>query len=353
VSRSVLEQEEEPAPRRPHRLGAIVRLAVGVGVIALLLWQTDLSSIRRALSTAEPLLIVAGFLLTVCLLIVSAFRWRVFLDALDIQLRPGTAVRLTLVGAFFNAFLPTGVGGDAYKAVRVREANAGLAGGFASVLLDRLSGIVALALMCILASIVAIVRSSTTALVLIGLAVSVGVLILGALLFIFGERLVGGGRRAWFGLRPRLRRMLEAAAGAIRDPSTVSRSLILALLGQAFAVAAYVSLAQSLDLGIAPGVIALGLLVATVAAAVPVTVNGLGIREAVWVWSLGLYEVGRGKALAYALVVLGVALATSALGGVIYALGGGAVTLRLAPAGRASTPMPESHAESEGGKNDQ
>jgi sodium/proline symporter len=70
-------------------------------------------------------------------------------------------------------------------------------------------------------------------------------------------------------------------------------------------------------------------MIATVASAIPVTINGLGIREGIWVWSLGLYGVGNGEALAYALVVLGVALGTSALGGVVYAVGRGELTPRL------------------------
>lgn len=323
---SDIDQEEAVAPRPSHWLKAVARLAIGVGVILFLLWQTDLSSIEQALVSAKPVLIVVGFLLTVCLLVVSAFRWRVFLEALDINLRAGTALRLTFVGAFFNAFLPTGIGGDAYKAIRVREAKSSLAASFASVLLDRLSGIAALAVICIFAAALSIIRSETTPLVVTGLAVSTGILVLGVALMVLGERVVGRGRGTWFGLRPRLRRALDAAAGAIRDPSTVSRSFALALLGQAFGIAAYVSLARSLDIGVSPAIIALGLLTATVASAVPVTVNGLGIREAVWVWSLDLHGVGRGEALAYALVVLGVALGTSVLGGVIYAVSRGDVT---------------------------
>ena len=323
---SDIDQEAAVAPRQPHRLRAVARLAIGVGVIAFLLWQTDISSIEQALVSAKPVLIVVGFLLTVCLLVVSAFRWRVFLEALDIKLRAGTALRLTFVGAFFNAFLPTGIGGDAYKAIRVREANTSLAASFASVLLDRLSGIAALAAICIFAAAFSLMRSEATTLVVAGLAVSTGILVLGVALLVLGERVVGGGKGTWFGLRPRLRRALDAAAGAIRDPSTVARSFALALLGQAFGIAAYVSLARSLEIEVSPAVIALGLLNATVASAVPVTVNGLGIREAVWVWSLSLYGVGRGDALAYALVVLGVALCTSVLGGVIYAISRGDVT---------------------------
>lgn len=322
------EEEEKLPPRPTGWLKAGIRLAVGVGLIAVLFWQSDISAVEQALATANLALIVTGYLLNIGLIVVSAFRWRVFLEALEIKLGVGTALRLTLVGSFFNAFLPTGIGGDAYKAVRVRAANTNLATSFASVLLDRLAGIATLAVIGVPAAMVAILRSETTPLVLTGLAVSIAILVLTTILLVFGQSLVGGGSGTWFGIRPRLRRVLDAAARAIRKPSTVRRSFSLGLFGQALGIAAYVSLARSLDLGVPLGVIALGLLNATVASAIPVTVNGLGIREAVWVWTLGLYGVGRGEALAYALLVLAVALATSAVGGLVYAVAGGEVRVQ-------------------------
>jgi uncharacterized protein (TIRG00374 family) len=341
------EEEEKVAPRPSHWLRAVIRLTIGVGVIAFLIWQSDVSSIEQAFATANPFLIVVGYLLSIGLLVVSAFRWCVFLEALDIKLRTSTALRLTLVGAFFNAFLPTGIGGDAYKALRVRAANTTLAASIASVLLDRLSGIAALAIIGVPAAVIAIVHSETTPLVLTGLVVSSVILVLTSVLLVFGQHLLGGGRSTWFGLRPRLRRAFDAAAKAIRNPYTVPRSFALALVGQAFALAAYVALARSLNLGVSLAVIALGLLNATVASAIPVTVNGLGVREAVWVWSLGFYEVGRGEALAYALLVLGVALATSALGGVIYAVAGGDVSPGLTRLEGGKPLPPESRSEPE------
>jgi hypothetical protein len=45
----------------------------------------------------------------------------------------------------------------------------------------------------------------------------------------------------------------------------------------------------------------------------------------VWVWALGVYGVGDGAALAFALLVLAMNLASSAIGGIVYAIAGGNV----------------------------
>jgi hypothetical protein len=44
--------------------------------------------------------------------------------------------------------------------------------------------------------------------------------------------------------------------------------------------------------------------------------------QAAYVWCLGTYGVGHDRALAFALLVLAVTLASSAMGGIVYAVAG-------------------------------
>jgi glycosyltransferase 2 family protein len=321
------EENERSRSRRSGWLRPTIRLAVGVGLISFLVSRSDVSAIKQVLASANPLLIVAGYFLSIGLLVASAFRWRIFLEALDVELSTPSILRLTFVGAFFNAFLPTGVGGDAYKAFRVRTRNTPLATSFASVLLDRVVGIAVLAFLGFLAAVRAI-RSEVTPLVVAGFALSLGILALAVFVLLMGQNLVGAGQRTWFGIRPRIRRGLDATAKAIRRPSTIRRSFAIGIVCQAFGIAAHFALAHSLGLGIPLEVVTLGLFSATVISAIPITVNGLGIREAAWVWGLGTQGIGQREALAYALLVLGMSLVTSAVGGLVYAIRGGDVTVQ-------------------------
>ena len=67
------------------------------------------------------------------------------------------------------------------------------------------------------------------------------------------------------------------------------------------------------------------MLIATLTTALPFSVNGLGFREAAYVWCLASYGIGHDRALAFALLVLTVTLASSVVGGIVYALAGGEV----------------------------
>ncbi len=145
---------EEGYPPRPGNrsvLKPLLRTTVGLGIIVLLVVRSDVRAIGEAIADAELVWIGLAFAALMGSLVVTAFRWEIFLRSLDVELAPGPTMRLTFVGAFFNAFLPTGVGGDAYKAMRVRGPGVPLSKTLASVLLDRIAGIVCLAALALVA----------------------------------------------------------------------------------------------------------------------------------------------------------------------------------------------------------
>ena len=307
-------------------LKVLIRVAIGAGVIAALVWRGDIETIASALARVRPGYIVIAVVLMVGVLVVSAFRWRVFLRELDIELPFGTLLRLYFVGTFFNAFLPTGVGGDAYKAFRLGRGSHSLAHAFASVVLDRFAGIVGLAIIGLVAVAARVAGGDRGAVVVLAALLAAGIFIVTIVLLTQGERLLGRGGSTWFGIRPKLRRLFSAIASAGWRPRAVRWAALGGLIAQGLVLNAHFSLAEALDLKVPAAALAVILVIATVAATAPITINGLGVREAAWVWSLGLYGVSSGHAVAYAILVLGVALVSSAIGGIVYVVLGAEVS---------------------------
>jgi uncharacterized membrane protein YbhN (UPF0104 family) len=315
----------------------VVRGAVGVGLVAALVIWSDTSSLLRSLARADLRLIALAFVLMLIMLVVSCWRWSVFLRRLDIEMPARTLLRLYFVGTFFNAFLPTGVAGDAYKAMRLRPV-APLANTFASVLLDRIAGVVGLALIGLAAFAVRIAGGDRGPVVLVGGALGLAVLA-GAAVPLVGERLLGRGSSLWFGLRPRLRRVMVGMRAGGRDPGTTARGLLAGIVAQGLVLWAHALVAGSLGLRVPVAVLAVALEIAALAAVLPITINGLGVREGLWVWALGSYGVSGVISLSYALLALGLFLATSAVGGLVYLLAGGEVRVH----GGESAPEPLSN----------
>jgi glycosyltransferase 2 family protein len=307
-------------------LKGVVRVAVGVAVIAFLLWRSDTHALAKAIGDARPGYIAGALVLMFGVLVVGAFRWQQFLRPLGLALRAGTLLRMYFVGTFFNAFLPTGVGGDAYKAVRLGKGPGEMSRSFASVFLDRLAGMTGLALLGLVAAAIRLADGDRSAVVVIAAVLGLGILVAAAVVVGFGERLA---RRAdvpgrW-GVRQKLGRTLAAMARAGRDPRAGTLGLAGGVLTQMFLVGVQVLLAKALGLPLSIPTLTAILVITTVASAIPLSINGLGFREGSYVWALGLYGVGHNVALAFALLMLALLLISSAVGGIVYVVAGGEV----------------------------
>lgn len=94
--------------------------------------------------------ICSGLLITGLVLYLAAERWRILLSQQKLECDSKKAFELTLIGTFFNFFVPGGVGGDVVKAVLIAQKHREQKGqAILTVLADRIFGLftmVALAL---------------------------------------------------------------------------------------------------------------------------------------------------------------------------------------------------------------
>lgn len=306
----------------PARLiRSALRLGIGVGVVALLLARADVSEMAEAVRGADIGDLFFGTTLFFASLLLSSLRWDAFLSSLDIVLPPRTLVRLYLVGTFFNAFLPTGVGGDAYKAYIVGGTTA-IESPLAAAALDRLAGVVGLAALTVLGTITLFVTSDVTVVTWVSV---------GAAAALFAGVGYGVIRRpanpraekdSGSGLRARMGTFVAALAVGIRHPHGLRVGSMFGLLTAALLVGAHVFLLAAVHAHLPIGAMAGIVLLASLTTAIPFSINGLGFRETTYVWALGAYGVQDDTALLFALVVLAVTLLSSAVGGIVYAAGG-------------------------------
>ena len=295
----------------------LIRIAIGLAVVAILIVRTpDRTALRHALTSASKGWVVAAALALFCGIAVSAMRWRAYLDALEIYLPFPTVLRLYFVGTFFNAFLPSGIGGDGYKAVRIGRARGGMAQAFASVFLDRFAGFVALA---------GIGHLKVAA---ISTVLSAGMALGALILLVLGERLLGRGRVIKeHGIGGKLREAVRAIHAAGRHPQAAARGYLFGVVFQLFVLGYHLCVARALHITQVSVVGMTGIVViASLATIIPLSPGGLGFREAAYVWALGTFGVPlHSDKLAFALLILVVLLLTSAVGGLVYIIAGGDV----------------------------
>ena len=161
-----------PRPTSIRLIRTALRLGIGVGVVALLLARADVSQMADAVRDSNVGYVLIGTILFFASLLLSSLRWEAFLLSLDIALPLRTLARLYLVGTFFNAFLPTGIGGDAYKSYIVGGGTIAIEPPLAAAALDRLAGVVGLAVLTLIGAITLFATSDTTVVTWVSLGVS-------------------------------------------------------------------------------------------------------------------------------------------------------------------------------------
>lgn len=105
----------------------------------------DKAELLKILKIADIGWLIAAFVAFNASKIVSAIRLNYYFRAIGIRLAEMTNISLYYLGMFYNLFLPGGIGGDGYKAYLLEKRyRVGYKRLIASLLLDRISGVVAL-----------------------------------------------------------------------------------------------------------------------------------------------------------------------------------------------------------------
>ncbi|MEZ4469440.1 MAG: lysylphosphatidylglycerol synthase transmembrane domain-containing protein [bacterium] len=295
-------------PWTPRRLVGVGLKVAAVGAIAwFLATSADLPALQAVLLRLPIPTLLAAIGLLGLALVVASQRWRMLMRAFGVEAPPplGRVLRLTLVGLFYNTYVPGAVGGDVVRGVLVRRLFRHPAASYVVVLLERLIGLSALALVLGIGVLVGPdIVDRGTLLLWIGILAGLGVAIVAA-------ALATGRLQALFRLIP-----------PVTHPGQLGGAFAISFVGHGLSLAIFALLAHGLAVPVAPTALLLVVPLALVAAFVPLSIAGIGPRETALVGLLSLLGVPRpealGLSLAYALTVLVVA----GFGGLAQLLGG-------------------------------
>ncbi len=305
-----------PSPRRSlarvsasPRLRLLFRLLLSVGVLGWLVWRIEWWPILETFALVRVEFCLAS-LATYCLAqVVSSVRWRLLARSLGFRERLGRFITLYYVGMFFNLFLPTSMGGDVVRAWHLGAPRSARGLALVSVISERFSGLLALLLVASLAAAWNPAGLPDWSLWLVWGLSACGVLGVIALPWLGrfhaklqalaqGLSLYQGHRRLWlagFGLS-----IVVQVAGIVE----------VWLLGLALDVpASFLVFAVA-----APLVVLFTML--------PLTLNGVGVREGALVLLLAPAGVASAEALALGVLWFCVLATASLIGGMVYLFGG-------------------------------
>lgn len=264
----------------------------------------------------------AGVSVMLASLLLATLRWQRVLSALELPSELPPLIAHALAGQFVANFLPSTIGGDVLRVTRLSAANGQAPASFASVVLERLTGFVVLPLITLaaLAAQPSLLRLGHAT--QLALALSLGTLaVLGVILALTASQRVGGrlaGNQSWLRFGGAVHLGLDRIR---RHPRVVASVLLTAVAYQlSLVLVAWIGTrALDIDVGL-PAVIAFVPVVA-MAQVVPLSVNGLGLREGALVLLLAPLGVGTTQAVALGLFMYLMNVAISLLGAPAFAVG--------------------------------
>lgn len=131
----------------------LIKVILSLIAIIYVLKRVNLVDIVTIIKSARYIYLVPAFLLFVISKVASAYRTLLILNQYGIPISGWDNLKLYWTGMFYNLFLPGGIGGDVYKTVVINKMHEnGLKISAGSVLIDRIAGVAALivlALLCI------------------------------------------------------------------------------------------------------------------------------------------------------------------------------------------------------------
>ena len=211
-------------------LGRVLRLGIGVGIAGVLVYQADPSRVLASLANTRLSWVAAAIGLVLIDRALMAYRWLLLLRVIEPgrQVAFGAVMRLFFISTFLGTFLPASVGGDAVRTVGLARLQVPPADAIASVVVDRILGVVGVLLLAIPGLL--IVRDLVDTRLIVGvLAVTGGITVI-SLLLLFDSRVLSTVMR-WLTARhlPWLDRISGRLLSAVRQYGEHHRTLFTVL----------------------------------------------------------------------------------------------------------------------------
>jgi len=307
-------------------LSFILKAIVSIALIWYLLSITEFSAVFASLTSASPFWLLLSFITLILGKIITSYRWQVLLKAQEIDIPLRFLIGSVFVGQFFNSFLPTTIGGDAMRAYDTATMSKDSTKSVVSVFADRLIGVFALAVLALFALGIGYVSGQDVSFYVIPVLL-VFFLCSFAMLLVFNARLLAFLNHFLLIIRlEKVASKLEEAYLSIsilrKDPRVLLIAFLASLVLQFNVILFYFFIGVSLDLGVSFLYFAMIVPVVLVVLLVPFSINGIGIREGIFVYLLTGLGVQTKDAIAFSWISFGLILTQGIIGGIIFALRG-------------------------------
>lgn len=307
------------------KLQGILQVAFSLILLSYLIYRVGPAQIVASLAEINPVWYALALALFMFNVMLKAIRWFILLRALDDRPSFPYLLYLYFVGYFFNNFIPTGFGGDVVKVISLRQNYGRGTDALSSVVMDRLTGLLGSSLIALTALTWNLLSPSMHIAVppaLLWVAFLISISVPAGFLFLrYTEPFIWLTRVLPFTRPVTGNEKLRRLTATIRryPPRTLLQSLLISLPFTLNLILVQYTVARALNVDVALPLFALFVPIIAIVNLLPISFNGLGTREGVYLLLFVPAGILQNQAVAMSLAYYFLRVSAGLVGGVLLA----------------------------------
>jgi glycosyltransferase 2 family protein len=286
---------------------------------ALLYWvfqSVDVAALMQLLSAISFAEVASLLAITTFMVgLLQGLRWQRILLALGPHVGTAWAIHVSLLATFYNQVIPAMVGGELARVWQGRRIGIAVQTLILSVMVDRLIGLIAIAIMCA-AGLLALFELTGYSSVFLTELTLVGLSVIGTI-FVFSLSWMPSYFTRW-----RLFRGFASLGDAVwkvaRQRNISVSIVLLSIVSHGVQIAAIVFIARILDIQLGIGQAMILCPPILFVSMMPISLAGWGVREGAMVVGLSFVGIPTDSALAISILFGAMAIGVGALGGTVW-----------------------------------
>jgi len=289
----------------------LLKIIISMLCITFLFSNSDVTETLGFISKSSHIIWLAGILLYLVGQTICAYKWKILANEAGFKGSTRDYIDYYFTGMFFNLFLPTTVGGDAVKCYYLskNDTENKKAAAIYSVLADRITGVAVLLWLAAFAVFLPVCKAVPLIVKLFIVLLSLGLVIF-ALLFPVLHSIFAN--KKWIG------KFFADISIYWQNHALMAKALTWSLVFHLITILIHVLIGYAIGIKVPVLFYFVIYPMSALAGFLPVSFNGIGPREATYIYFLALVGIKSPAALAFGIFWFGIVLISSLIGGIFY-----------------------------------
>lgn len=295
----------------------LLRFIVSASLIIFVFSKIDIKNFLNSLKEANISLLLFSLSLHFVGALLGSSRWNVLLKSYGIEVPQRELYRLYMIGSFFNTFLPTSVGGDAVRMLKVSSLTEKRAQAVTSVFIERFIGMFVLYIISFFSyAFYFKFREEKELLLAILLLLFVSIAFVLFILSPVSEKIIKIIPSSF--LKEKLDKIHYSLRYPVKEPLSLTKVILYTTFLQINVVIYFfiISIAIKIKLSIVYFFILIPIILTVTM--LPITLGGIGLREGGFVFLFSKFGVSPEKALSLSILGYFISIIFAIFGGLIY-----------------------------------